>query len=347
MKTTASDICVLISDVHFNIKTRFLAKRALTEACRLAVARQVPLVIAGDLNDTKALMRAECINDILEVICAIGTDLRIIVLVGNHDLINEKADDHTLHFLDSFCDVVRAPVFDPAMGVWLIPYFSNVDTLAITLSGIEPGSTIIMHQGVMGAFMGEYVVDKTSLPAEAFADFRVISGHYHRAQDIKCGRPRKGAVGLFTYIGTPYSVTFAEAHDGPKGIAVLKSDGLLERIPLGLRKHVIIETTTELLHDANDNGADPFETPGPDDLVWLKVSGPASELDALTKKRLKEYIGHENFKLDRVYDVAARAQDAVELQKLPTDVLLDKLIDDSEETPAGKVYLKTIWREVF
>jgi hypothetical protein len=187
--------------------------------------------------------------------------------------------------------------------------------------------------------MGEYLVDKTSIESEALADFRVISGHYHRTQDIKCGRPRKNAVGLFTYIGTPYSITFAEANDGPKGIQLLLTNGLLEQVPLGLRKHVSVERTYK-------DVMDPIEGLEAHDLLWLKVHGPASELDQLSKKEIgRALIGHENFKLDKIYSEATK-QSIVEVAKLPDDKVLDTLIDDSEETAKQKTYLKSLWREV-
>lgn len=334
---------VLISDVHFHINTLPLASFALSEALLTAEQLNVPLIIAGDLNDTKSILQAKCVNAILGILREKKQDTRVIVLVGNHDLLNEKGEDHSLHFLDDLCDVVRHPIYHGGLGLWLIPYQTDVERIRFCLAGeVLPGSTVIMHQGVMGAHMGEYVVDKTSLPPETFADYRVISGHYHRAQDIKCGRPRKGAVGLFSYIGTPYSVTFAEAHDGPKGFQLLLKNGLLEQVPLDLRKHVIEEVDLEGL----DIFLNTATFPRPEDLFWLKVHGPASELDKLNKKELGMRIqGHENFKLDKIYTDAEK-QSIVEIESMPQDRILDQLIDDSEETVERKAFLKTLWREI-
>jgi DNA repair exonuclease SbcCD nuclease subunit len=325
---------VLISDVHFNLKNLELAKSALSSALAEAEERNVPLIIAGDLNDTKAIMRAECVNAIINVLAT--AQVRVIVLVGNHDLINEKSHEHSLNFLRLYVDVIQTPVFDKALGLWLIPYMHDTDALRVVLKDYvqkQGSGTLIMHQGVQSAFMGEYVVDKTSIEPEAFDGLRVISGHYHRAQVILCGDR-----GTFEYIGTPYSVTFAEAFDGPKGIRLLYEDSTTELIPLGLRKHVIRECSYQEVME-------PIAGLNPGDLLWLKVSGPASELDKLKKKEIGEkLIGHQNFKLDKVYDQAAKAE--IDVMKLTKDELLDRLIDSSEETEVQRKYLKKLWREI-
>jgi DNA repair exonuclease SbcCD nuclease subunit len=321
---------VLISDVHFNLKNLELAKSALSSALAEAEERKVPLIIAGDLNDTKAILRAECANAIINILKA--AQVRVIIMVGNHDLINEKGQEHSLNFLRPYSDLVQAPVFDHGVNLWLIPYMHDTDGLRALLKTIDSG-TLIMHQGVQSAFMGEYVVDKTSIEPEAFDGLRVISGHYHRAQVILCGDR-----GTFEYIGTPYSVTFAEAFDGPKGIRLLYEDSTTELIPLGLRKHVIRECNYQEVMQ-------PIAGLNPGDLLWLKVSGPASELDKLKKKEIGEkLLGHQNFKLDKVYDQAAKTE--IDVTKLTKDELLDRLIDGSEETEVQRKYLKKLWREI-
>ncbi len=337
---TRSDVlAVLLSDVHFNISTLELAAKSLRCALIKSQELGVPLIIAGDLNDTKAVMRAECVNSILSILKEKKEADRVVVLVGNHDRLNEKSKEHSLHFLDNIAEVIDSPTFDPKLNLWLVPYFSDMEALAEFLKIPHPGDTLIMHQGIKGAFMGEYVVDKSSIDTELVADFRVISGHYHRTQDIVCGRPRKNAVGLWTYIGTPYSITAAEAQDGPKGIQLLKSNGLLEKIPLNLRKHVTVERDhTEVLESVPDLRSE--------DLFWLKVHGPASELDKLNKKQIgMALIGHENFKLDLIPSETAQ-RERIDTNKLPDDQILDQLIQESSEPEEQKQYLQTLWREI-
>lgn len=344
-------IAVLISDIHFNINNLPLASVSLKVALRKAEDINVPLVIAGDTNDTKAIIRAEVANAILGIVSQ--ATVPIYALVGNHDLVNEKGSEHGLKYLTPYVDVVQSPVQVVLSGfsLYLIPYYNSPEALQEVLAKIPKGSTLIMHQGVQGAHMGEYVVDKTSLPKECFADFRVISGHYHRAQDIKCGRPRKGAVGLFSYIGTPYTTSFAEANDGPKGFQILSDDGLLTQVPTNLRRHMTFERTTEELARMMEDGPEGeygafFGLVNKEDLVWLKVRGPQSELAKLKKKEVGlRTLGHANFKLDLIAAESAKVEETDAKPLSETD-LLDKLIDGMEETDAQKKILKGLWREV-
>ena len=334
-KATAEPIAVVIADLHFNLQNLEPATVALKAASARADSFNIPLVIAGDLLDGKAIIRAEVANRLIEILRSRPDSQMVVILQGNHDLINEKGREHALHFLEGYADVVSVPVAHS--GLWFIPYFNDAAALKAVLSEAPENAPVIMHQGVQSAFMGAYVQDKSSLPPEAFKDFRVISGHYHRAQDIKCGPARKGAVGLFSYVGTPFTMSFAEANDGPKGFQILKSDGSLEQVVLSLRKHVIVERTiADVLK--------PIPDLNPGDLLWLKVTGPYSELEKLRKHEIgQKLLGHANFKFDKI---PAESLEVVQADKpLTGGDLLDNMIDEMEETPNQKKFLKELWRD--
>lgn len=346
-------VVVLISDIHFATATLELASSSLSQAMREAQKLGVPLVIAGDTLDGKALIRGECANRLVELFEAFLEEsfLYVYILVGNHDLLNEKGREHSLNFLNPYAQVVQSPVYVEKIKSWLIPYHHDTATLQEFLKHSVPaGSRIIMHQGVQTAFMGHYVQDKTSLPKEVFADYRVISGHYHRAQDIKCGRPRKGAVGLFTYIGSPYTTSFAEAEDGIKGFRVLYDDGSLTTINTRLRRHHVYERTFQEIQDMSARGHKGplsafFDGVGAQDLVWLKVKGTYAELESLDKKELGlAILGHSNYKLDKIYTDAPKVEQKVE--NSTGEELLDALIDNTKEASEQKAYLKLLWREI-
>src|SRR5882757_6401470 len=90
---------VLISDVHYNVHTLKLADAAVRMAVAKANELNVPLIVAGDLHDTKANVRGEWINgmrDTFKLVTKVvgwnGEDIkRVYILRGNHDAINEKS----------------------------------------------------------------------------------------------------------------------------------------------------------------------------------------------------------------------------------------------------------------
>lgn len=338
VQSQTKPVAVLISDIHFSLGTLKAAGQSLMMAAIKAVSLKVPLILCGDTLNDKATMRAECVNDLIDIFKYITTT-KVYVLVGNHDLINEKGREHTLNFLRPYCTVVSRPYNLEKVGV-LLPYYSDAEELKAVLSKLPLGSRIIMHQGVQSAYMGEYAQDKTSLPAEFFSDFRVISGHYHRAQDIKCGRPRKGAVGLFSYVGNPYTLSFGEANDGPKGFQVLHSDGLMTQfVPKNIRKHVIVERDVSDLDRAEDDIKE-------GDLVWLKVRGSELELSKIKKQAIADKLFQGNsFKMDKI----VIKNEAVELKsdKMTEPEIMDSVIDATAESDGNKDSLKRLWREVY
>lgn len=343
-KTNRKPIAVLTADVHYNQNTLSVADAAMNQAIDKANELGVPFIVAGDLHDTKAILRGECIKTMIATFER--AQVPVYVIVGNHCKINEKGNDHSLEFLRPFVtQIVDSPVYltrvsahEDNLDSWLIPYYSDAAELQALLDTLPKGSRLIMHQGLMGAQMGHYVVDKTSLPPEAFADFRVISGHYHKAQDIKTGRPRKGAVGLFSYIGNPYSLSFGEAHDGPKGFQILFSDGLMEQVPTNLRRHIIRECSVETL------AVETLDCQ-PDDLLWLKIKGPASELAKIKKKEIGQtLLGHSNFKLDLIPTDSNKIDDKAD--GLQDTEILDMLIGAMPDSEDHRAYLKKLWREI-
>lgn len=329
---------VLISDIHYNINTLPLADASLRMAISKANELNVPLVVAGDLHDTKAHLRGECIKALLDTFSLCKTTSYVIV--GNHDRLHEKKEAHSLEFLrGSVSCIVDHPTIPYGFyRTVLLPYYHDKEELARYLYlAAQHVNTLIMHQGVEDSHSGEYIQDKSALSKSTFKDFRVISGHYHTRQDIKCGPPRKGAVGLFSYIGNPFTLNFAEANDPPKGFQILNDDGTLTFVPTNLRKHVILARTLGDLYS-------PVPNFSPGDLVKLKLSGPQSLLQKVSKQEISDKLfqGHD-FRLDK--EVFKEGGSVMETSR-PDSELLDGIIDSLKETEEQKQILKGLWRGV-
>jgi DNA repair exonuclease SbcCD nuclease subunit len=254
------------------------------------------------------------------------------ILVGNHDRINEKNQAHALEFLRPHARIIDAPTPISELDIVFFPYSHDVEELKADLKNwARAGDTLVMHQGVTAADKGDYIVDKSAIDVELLSNYTVFSGHYHKHQTI----------GTCTYIGNPFTMSFGEAKDGPKGFLILYSDGTFTRKTLDYRKHVVIECSyDQILYSSSGM----FDNLKPNDLVWLKISGPISELNKIKKSELAREIGHMNFKLDKI---ATEVQQLQETNIPKTDQqILDELIDSSAESADQKKRLKNLWREV-
>lgn len=339
-------VCVITGDIHFTPGALELASLVVTRALGKAEELGVPFMMNGDTLDTKAIMRGECVNRLLDLIG--NTSVPVYINRGNHDAISERSWEHTLNFLRPYATIVQSDVYIKSLDSWAIPYQHDPKEFERILAKIPKGSRVIVHQGVVDSDMGHYSHDHSAVSKSLFADYRGIGSHYHKAQDIKCGRPRKGAVGSFSYCGSPYTVSFAEAGDGPKGFQILYDDGSLELVPTNLRKHVILEYTTDELNDPFrfHRPEDPSFYIKPEDLVWVKLKGTTLQLDYFCKDGIQELLGlPENYRLDKIPtdDVPPAVQN---IEKKSGIAIMDELIDASECYQEQITALKALSRDI-
>lgn len=339
-------IAVLITDIHFTLATLDKAAAAFLKAQFKAKILGVSLVVLGDTLDAKRIIAAECANKLIELL-SVKDAPDTIFLVGNHDKINEKSEEHALNFLKPYATVVDKPAegFLSEIEVMLIPYQHDNSIIKNILKDEDYAAPklLLMHQGIMGSEAGHYIQDKSACPKEWFKNHRVVSGHYHKTQDIVCAMPGDNGVGIFTYLGNPYTLNFGEANDPEKGYHVLYEDGSLELIPLKLSRHVIVELESWTVSNPNRIGTVKAK---PNDILWIKINGPKEELSKLTKSQVAKACSlTQDFKLDLIpletktdIDIKSSTQDKATL----LDGLIDSLtnVDDNH-----KKRLKSMWKE--
>lgn len=323
-----TETVVLISDIHYTVPNISLCSDALLQAIDMASSMDAPLIIAGDLNDSKSIIRGEVANELLRVFkIAEDKHVRVTIIPGNHDLLSAKDVHHGLHFLQSSnVDIISFPT--DYKGYYLIPYQPTNAQFLEAIKYLRDGTTVIAHQGFKGANLGHYFKDDSSVDPEHVKHLRVISGHYHMHQTI----------GTVTYLGSPMTQTFAEANDGHKGFAVLKFDGELILHPTNIRKHIVVERTIETTYDSIENYRN-------GDILQLKVTGSSIDLDKLDKKAIgMKLIGSVDFRLDKIY-TDRKHKVYVNINESQYD-LFDEIIDNTQESESCKKQLKTLWRNL-
>lgn len=323
-------IGVLLSDVHFGLNTLEEAAQSYLYAQFKAAWLKVPLFITGDLLDTKAIIRAEVANRLLQLVSAQDAP-ETIILCGNHDLCNEKSKEHALNFLRPFATIV-----DNARTFWIkgknilmIPYQTDPKHIRDIITDEDLYADIVfMHQGLQGALPGEYINDKSSISKTEVAGFRIISGHYHERQDIDLPNG-----GLWTYLGNPYTLGFGEANHPDKGYHILYSDLSLEFIPTNLRRHKVIELNLdgEIYFDPSKH-----ET----DIIWIKAK--SSDPNKLNRDYIDKIVRLKYaYRLELINTALESVKDTKTSTKTQS---LDEFIDSSNIDAAQKIRLKEFWK---
>lgn len=321
-------IAVISGDIHYSLKNLALADDATRQAIQKANELKVPFIANGDTTDTKAILRAECVNAMIETFKL--ANLSPYINIGNHCKINSKGSPHALNFLSPYAVIIDSPKYIEKLNSFIIPYYDDVEELRQFLKALPKNSKLIMHQGLNGTNAGEYIRDHSALNPEDLVNFRTILSHYHCRQDIKCGSK------VASYIGSPYTVTFGEANDPEKGYQILYDDGSLEFVPTNLRKHIVINCQADcqpqenLIVRAND-------------LVWVKVKGPKDQLSRLTKEQVKAKLNlPSNFKLDLIPD---KVETTLTKKSSSQKEVLDQLIDSATGLEKDtKKRLKQLWK---
>ena len=320
-------LAVVISDQHWTRKSYKTADSAFRMAIDKAAELGVPLIDCGDIHTDKSSLNADYLNPLVKALQYAGSKtVKVYVLIGNHNLTHERSDDHALHVLKPYCELVDKPGVTGEFN--FIPYQHSADKFLEEVYKFPEGSIIFGHQGTIGGQLGDYVKDPASFDPDKVSKYLIWLGHFHGSYKL----------GTTVSVGTPYTQSFGEANDAPKGFLIVNEDGSYERVLTNLRKHVTVERHVSTL-------LDPIPNLQPHDLLWIKVTGPRSVLEQLKKRDIgMHHLGHLSFKLDKVY-----TDDAPLPSSLPTDAppstLLDSLIDNLDETSPVKSYLKDLWRE--
>lgn len=320
--------------MHYDIKTLTVADSAMRKAIKTAEELDIPLMITGDIHETKANLRGECTNAMIETFQQARCEINLII--GNHDKINEKSKEHSLNFLAPHCNfIITEPRKFSFEGFffYLIPYYHDVTELRTYLKTLPKGSTLIMHQGLRGSNAGEYFNDRTALSKEDVEDFRVISGHYHCRQDIQTGKLRPGAVGLWSFIGNPFTKDFNECNDPEKGYQILFDDGTLEFVSSHERKHVKIKMSIDDLKKIDITKKDSPIDKG--DIVWIVVEGSSDKLTAVTK---------ESLGLPQPFRLELVSTDDLTPGEAPKKLDFDSVIDSASIETERKPRLKDLWK---
>jgi DNA repair exonuclease SbcCD nuclease subunit len=197
----------------------------------------------GDFLDTKEVVRAKCLNALVEYLSR--SKLKHIVLVGNHDWFNHDCQEHSLEALKLLQNVKVIDAPEVIDNMLFVPYIHDQVKLIKVLTRFQGlVSTLFVHLEVTQFDFGNGHVCTTGIPLEALKGFkRVISGHFHKFQQS----------GNLTYLGTPFSHSFGETNQ-TKFIGMYDTEtNEFKLAETPFPQHITIEFDCDVLTDVDVN----------------------------------------------------------------------------------------------
>jgi len=189
-----------------------------------------PVIILGDLLDTKEIIRGRCLNTYYERFQ--NSKLHFSVIVGNHDYFNLTCKEHALEIFKILPNVKVIDIPITIENITLFPFYSDLDALKKLLK--KTTTPFVMgHFDTIGFDYGTGRIAEKGLTLKDFSKFKqVISGHYHKSAQVK----------NLCYLGSPFSHSFGESNQD-KFIGVFNTEnGELKLLSTPFPRH----TTTEV-----------------------------------------------------------------------------------------------------
>lgn len=217
------------TDIHLKFSNLDITSKLFEKISNKALEYSVDTIImTGDINDSKSIIRSECLNQIREFLKNIK--IPVYILVGNHDLHNTKKPELG-HSLESLKDIENVHVIDKPLVVGDIKFIPYIDSPIELGKELKKDSTrfLFCHNGIYGAQMNaKGTIDDFSLTQAKYKSFsRVFVGHYHN----HC------VLDNIVYLGSPFSHSFNESNvDKFIGIIDFEKDKL-DLIKTELRQH--------------------------------------------------------------------------------------------------------------
>lgn len=198
---------ICVGDPHFSNSSLDEGKILCQRVIDLVKSRSNPVVIIlGDVLHRHALIDLAPLCLMLDMMSQLSQLCHVYVLVGNHDIANNKtivADgaDHALKVLSHMDNVtvIDKPTDINVLGMSsvMLPYYPTGD-----FPDISNYDLVFCHQEFKGCKMGNV----RSIHGDSISsDCLVISGHIHDHQIIKHGQT------TIIYPGTPFMTTFGES----------------------------------------------------------------------------------------------------------------------------------------
>lgn len=234
---------LVIGDPHFKVNN-VKETAAMTEAILSVCQQRKPdlIVVLGDVLDRHETIHVSPLSRATDFLKSLKEQAPLFVLIGNHDLKNNRqflSTEHPFVSLKEWSDttIVDTTTVHETGGkkFVFVPYVPpGRFKEALSLVSWEEADCIFAHQEFKGAKMGAVISEEgddwsKELPL-------VVSGHIHDFQEVGTN---------ILYTGTPLQHAFGDRHDKTVSWFEFGEKRLHERLDLGLPKKHIVRLTCE------------------------------------------------------------------------------------------------------
>lgn len=266
-----------IGDLHFklsNLSDQIELERRICEE----VDRHKPdvLILMGDSLDSHETVYTPCLNAFQAMVMRLSKRIKVIILIGNHDYINNQCfltKEHPFNSMKLWPNVQiidRPTIIAP--GIAACPYVPNgrFREALDTLDSWQELRAIFCHQEIRGAKLGP-IESQTGDEWDARLPF-LISGHIHERQYIE------DSIGQHTlYIGIPMDTAFDKNPE--------RSISLFEFDDSSFREEIIhLDLPRKLTFDLRIENTKTFVPPS-NTHVRIHLFGTSAEINAFRKTK--------------------------------------------------------------
>lgn len=312
-----------IGDIHYR-NASVIENDLLSKKIKEQIKKTSPdlVVFLGDLLHNHGTTYVQPFNQVTDLLYDVGQLCETMVIVGNHDYINNSQFLTSNHFLTPFKRFQGVTVVDTVIkkGDFIFAPYVPPDRLVEALNTVEDwksAKAIFCHQDFYGVELNGIKMEHGDKWPETFP--LVISGHIHEHQWLQKN---------ICYVGTPYMTTFAETDEKAISLFEFAEKMTHTRVHVGMPKKLTVTLPVEQAKE--------FEVPT-NTHVRLVVEGESSELTAFRKTQPYTKLIDKNVKV--VLSPTNKQKETIQVTKKTYLELLKEMVGTDEE-------LMTVFNEV-
>lgn len=307
-----------IGDIHYR-NASVTENDLLSKKIKEQIKKTSPdfVVFLGDLLHNHGTTYVQPFNQVTDLLYDVGQLCETMVIVGNHDYINNSQFLTSNHFLTPFKRFHGVTVVDTVIkkSDFVFAPYVPPDRLVEALNTVEnwqSAKAIFCHQDFYGVELNGIKMEHGDKWPEDFP--LVVSGHIHQHQWLQKN---------ICYVGTPYMTTFAETDEKAISLFEFAEKMTHTRIDLGMPKKLTMTLPVEQ--------AKSFKVPD-NTHVRLVVEGESSELTAFRKTQSYTKLIDKNVKV--VLSPTNKQKETIQVTKKTYLELLKEMVGTDEELMA-------------